>query len=97
MLTRYKHDHDAVDELLRGSIPESVARLRDRYGCRTTGLAWLAAEPIVVRAAMAAFGVWREHVCGDALRLLSISRASERRAAAPCCSVEHGSRCATFS
>jgi hypothetical protein len=50
-----------------------------------------------VRAAMAAFGVWREHVCGDALRLLSISSASEPRAAAPCCSAEHGSRCATSS
>ena len=34
----------------------------------------------MVRAAMAALGVWREHVCGDALRLLSISSASERRA-----------------
>lgn len=80
MLTRYKHDHDFVNELLRESIPESVARLRDRYGCRTTDLAWLIAEPLMVRAAMAVLGVWREHVWGDVLRLLAGSSAGERRA-----------------
>lgn len=80
MLARYKHDHDLVNELLRVSIAESMERLRDRHGCRTSGLAWLAAPSLVERAAMAVLGRWREQVWHDVLRLLAASHAGERRA-----------------
>jgi hypothetical protein len=80
MLARYKHDHDFVNVLLRECLPECVARVRERHGCRTTELVWRTAAPLFVRSTLATLGVWREHVWGDVLRLLAASSEDERRA-----------------
>ncbi len=80
MRARYKHDHDFVNELLRESLPECIARVRDRYGCRTTAVLWRTAAPLVARAFLGALGVWREHVWGDVERLLDAASSDEHRA-----------------
>lgn len=77
-LARYKHDHDYVNVLLRASIPESFERLSTRYGCRTSGLLWTAARPVVMRLVMATLASWRELVWAQVLALLAADTASER-------------------
>lgn len=79
-LARYKHDYDHVNELLRESLAECVARVRDRYGCRATSLVWRVARPLVGPGCLAAVAAWRAHAWGDVLRLLGARSGEERRA-----------------
>jgi hypothetical protein len=84
MLIRYKHDFDYINALLRDMMPECMARVRDRYGCRAAGAVWATARPLVQRGFLAGLAVWRERVWGDVRRLLAAEgdagRAAVRRA-----------------
>lgn len=80
MLARYKHDHDYVNELLRESIAECMARLRERHGCRAAGATWRLAGPLVEHGFMAALAAWRQQVWGNVLRLLAAPGEGARRA-----------------
>jgi hypothetical protein len=84
MLIRYKHDFDYINALLREMMPECMARVRDRYGCRAAGAMWAAARPLVERGFLAGLAAWRERVWADVRRLLAaedeVGRAAVRRA-----------------
>jgi hypothetical protein len=82
-LVRHKHDHDAIDGLLRAGLPEIEGLLLHRYGCRATWLATRArrADNAATEAALALVEGWRATVWGDALALVRGS-AAERAARA---------------
>jgi hypothetical protein len=78
-LSRYKHDHDAVNSLLAASLPESLARLVERYGCSTTAVvAGRALLPVTGRLSLYVLGRWREHVWDNVLALVHARSEAER-------------------
>jgi hypothetical protein len=80
MLIRYKHDFDYINAILRETMPECMARVRDRFGCRTAGTMWGTARPLVMRGFLSMIGAWRERVWGDVRRLIAADGAAERGA-----------------
>ncbi|AUX46295.1 hypothetical protein SOCE26_078000 [Sorangium cellulosum] len=82
MLARLKHDHDAVNELLRLSIAEALARLSTRHGCGVSAFLRDAAPETASWFAMELLSRWRERVWADVLSLLAARGASEREALA---------------
>lgn len=81
MLARYRHDHDAVNTILRASAPEIYERLLDRYACPLT---WLATRSRHVNAALTdgalrVLGGWRSDVWEDMLVLLRAPDAHAQR------------------
>lgn len=80
MLIRYKHDFDYINAILRETMSECMARVRDRYGCRAAGAMWGTARPLVSRGFLAVIGAWRERVWGDVRRLLAADGAAGRAA-----------------
>ncbi len=69
-LTRCKHDHDVVNELLRESFPEALHLLASQHRCGVSGILLERARHIAERVTMAILGSWRDHVWGDAVVLL---------------------------
>jgi hypothetical protein len=70
VLARYKHDHDAVNRLLRDSIPEALDHLIERHGCSITHGLRRHTFRITEWATMRILTTWRERVWFDALALL---------------------------
>jgi hypothetical protein len=69
-LSRYKHDHDAVNELLARSLPEALDRLERVYGCSMTGLLGERIRGHAVRVMLEALRRWRDHVWTNVVELL---------------------------
>lgn len=73
MLARYRHDHDAVNEILKAAIPECLGRLAEHYDCPATGLVmrnrWVCAA--LQRLTLSVLKSWRDHVWNDVLALLT--------------------------
>ncbi len=82
-LVRHKHDHEAINGILRAGVAEIEGLLLHRYGCRATWLATRArrADNAAREAALALVEGWRATVWGDALALVRGS-AAERAARA---------------
>ena len=77
-LRRYKHDHDAVNELLRASIPEAFDHLIARHRCEAAGLIFRRTYAFAEWAAMALLANWRERVWSDVLAMLAARTAHAR-------------------
>jgi hypothetical protein len=78
-IARYKHDHDAVNEILEASMPEILDRLVKRYACpisaRSTRTPELTAKTIATT--MRTLERWRERVWDEMLLLLRARDAHE--------------------
>ena len=72
-MARYRRDHDAVNEILRESMPEILARLAVVHGCQLARLARI--DPRVQRAVsvavLALLADWRDRVWDDMMVLLT--------------------------
>ncbi|HLU66674.1 MAG TPA: DUF5995 family protein [Kofleriaceae bacterium] len=79
-LARFKHDHDHLNVILRGSMGECFERLCTRHGCRFSGVLWQRPQPVTARLVLSVLTSWRERVWTDVLRLLEADREEERRA-----------------
>ena len=77
-MRRYKHDHDAVNDLLRASIPEAFDHLIRRHRCDAAALLFHRAYAVSEWAAMWILATWRARVWDDALVLLHARSAAER-------------------
>jgi hypothetical protein len=77
-MRRYKHDHDAVNDLLRASIPEAFDHLIRRHRCEGSSLLFHRAYALSEWAAMWILATWRARVWDDALVLLHARSAEER-------------------
>ncbi|MDP2315212.1 MAG: DUF5995 family protein [Pseudomonadota bacterium] len=83
MLARYRHDHDAVNDILRAATPEVCALLLARHRCPVT---WVATRSRRVHRALTAYALdaiagWRSQVWADMLDLLHATDARARLAA----------------
>lgn len=78
-MARYRHDHDAVNGVLRSALPEVYARLSDAWRCPLTRP--MTSGPVraqaVGAAAMLVVEDWRDRVWGDAVALLHASPARQ--------------------
>jgi len=70
-LARYKHDHDAVNELLAASLEEALQRLLGRYDCRVTEHLTGRLRPWACRRMLATLASWRAVVWDDVLDMLA--------------------------
>jgi hypothetical protein len=77
-LRRYRHDHDAVNDLLRASIPEAFDHLIAQHHCDTAALLFRRAYALSEWTAMRVLSSWRSRVWDDAMTLLHARRAGER-------------------
>jgi hypothetical protein len=77
-LLRYRHDHDAVNDLLRASIPEAFDHLITLHRCDTAALIFRRAYAFSEWAAMLVLSTWRARVWDDAMTLLNARHAGER-------------------
>lgn len=78
-LSRYKHDHDAVNGLLEASLPETVERLVERYVCPLTPRMFSeGARPVARWTTLFVLGRWRAHVWKDVLSLVHAAGEPER-------------------
>jgi Family of unknown function (DUF5995) len=69
-LARYKHDHDAVNELLAQSLPEALDRLERVYGCPMTTMLGRRTRRHAVRLMLNALQRWRELVWTNVVEML---------------------------
>lgn len=72
-LSRYHHDHDAVNQILEDAIPEVLCLLSNRYDC-TAARFLLRADELLHAASgvtMAVLRAWRARVWQDLLRILA--------------------------
>lgn len=69
-LRAFKHDHDAVNVLLRASVPETIDLLATRYGCPVSRAMAGRAPRVAESVIMQILGRWRARVWDDALELL---------------------------
>jgi hypothetical protein len=69
-MARYKHDHDAVNQLLAVSLPEVVACLSNRYGCTVTERFMGKLLPVTGTMVLGMLGRWREQVWKDVRALV---------------------------
>jgi Family of unknown function (DUF5995) len=69
-LARYKHDHDAVNELLAQSLPEALDRLEQVYGCSMTRLLGERTRRHAIRLMLDALRRWRELVWTNVVEML---------------------------
>ena len=70
-LRRYKHDHDAVNDLLRASIPEAFDHLVSRHRCEASALIVRRTYAFAEWATMRILATWRSRVWDDAMSLLA--------------------------
>lgn len=68
-IARYKHDHDAVNGLLRASIPEALDTLAHR-GCRLAALLQKTGPSLAKATIMPLLSFWRAKVWDNVLTLL---------------------------
>jgi hypothetical protein len=78
-LRRYRHDHDAVNDLLRASIPEAFDHLIHRHACEATALVFHRAYAFAEWATMRVLASWRARVWDDAMALLHATSDGARR------------------
>jgi hypothetical protein len=78
--TRFKHDHDHINSILRRSLAECFERVIARYGCRFSHLAWNRSRPVTRRVVLSLLSVWRERIWDDVLRLTAAEGEAARRA-----------------
>jgi len=78
-LDQYKHDHDAVNSILRASMPEIFDRLEIDYGCfLTQRLTQFGGRKYAMEFMLGTLQRWREEVWQDLLVLLNEERQIER-------------------
>jgi hypothetical protein len=77
-LARYKHDHDAVNQLLAATLPEAVACLRERYGCVVTERFTGKLLPVTGAMVLEMLRRWREQVWKDVRALVFAPSARAR-------------------
>jgi hypothetical protein len=77
-LRRYRHDHDAVNDLLRASIPEAFDHLITLHDCEAAALIFRRAYAFSEWATMRVLTSWRTRVWDDAMTLLRARHAGER-------------------
>lgn len=82
LLARYRHDHDAVNEILAAALPECMQLLAERYGCPVTRLvvSLPRVQATLSRLVMAVLKHWRDRVWTDVLELLAAPQAEDRDA-----------------
>jgi hypothetical protein len=78
-LRRYKHDHDAVNSILRASVPEVFDHLVNRHACPVARLLYRRAYALAEWTAMEILTTWRERVWSDALALLRARTPAAKR------------------
>jgi hypothetical protein len=79
-MSRYKHDHDAVNHLLRASVPEAFDHLGGRLDCDLSRVIYRHTYGAAEWLAMRVLSAWRERVWGDATELLAApTAAAEQR------------------
>jgi hypothetical protein len=79
-LRRYKHDHDAVNDLLRASVPEAFDHLMHRHRCGTSALLYRRAYAVTEWATMRILSTWRARVWEDAMAMLAAPTPAARDA-----------------
>jgi hypothetical protein len=62
-----KHDHDAVNALLRASVPATLDLLADRYGCPLSRALRAQMPTVTEHVAIGMLGAWRARVWRDAV------------------------------
>lgn len=77
-LSRCKHDHDLVNELLRTSFPEALECLVSRHDCATSGLFLERVRRPAEWMTLGILGTWRERVWDDAIALLRTTTDPQR-------------------
>ena len=78
-LARYKHDHDAVNCLLRASVPEAFDHLVERHACPLSRVLYRRAYGMAEWVVMHVLTAWRERVWHDAIALLRAGTPTARR------------------
>lgn len=79
-LARYRHDHDAVNDLLRASVSEALERLSRDHGCVLSAFLGRSALPLARWLMMQVLARWRARVWSDVLALLASPGDGERAA-----------------
>ncbi|AKT42031.1 DUF5995 family protein [Chondromyces crocatus] len=79
MLSRYKHDHDQVNELLREAVYETLELLIERHRCAVTEVVYQRAKTAARWFAMAVLRQWRAQVWSTVLAMLSADDVSEKQ------------------
>ncbi len=77
-LRRYKHDHDAVNDLLRASIPEAFDHLIHRHHCEAAAVIYRRTYAFAEWATMRILANWRARVWDDAMAMLAARSTAER-------------------
>jgi hypothetical protein len=77
-LRRYKHDHDAVNDLLRASIPEAFDHLVARHQCAAATAIFHRAYAFAEWSTMRVLTSWRARVWDDAMEMLAARTAPMR-------------------
>ena len=82
MLARYRHDHDAVNQILEAALPECLAILANRYACPMTRLITRnkRLQAVVSSLMLSTLKLWRDRVWRDVLELLAAKRNGETAA-----------------
>lgn len=70
-LRRYKHDHDAVNDLLRASIPEAFDHLILRHRCEAAKVIFHRTYAVAEWAVMRILASWRGRVWDDAMAMVA--------------------------
>jgi len=79
-LARYRHDHDAVNELLRAAMQEALERLARDHHCVVSALLDGWARPVARWLVMQVLVRWRARVWREVLGLLAAPGEGERAA-----------------
>jgi Family of unknown function (DUF5995) len=77
-LARYKHDHDAVNDLLLASIPEAFAHLAERHGCALSAAIYAHAYAPAKWVTMMMLTRFRATVWNNVIALLAAKSDAER-------------------
>jgi hypothetical protein len=78
-VARFRRDHDAVNRLLRASVPEAFDRLVGRHGCAASRILHARAYGPAEWMAMELLTTWRSRVWDDAMELLDARTEAPRR------------------
>ncbi|MCC6553369.1 MAG: hypothetical protein IT372_10160 [Polyangiaceae bacterium] len=78
LLARYRHDHDAVNAILRAALPEAFERLIRDQRCPVSAFVDRWARPVARWAIMGFLVRWRARVWREVLALLSARGQGER-------------------
>lgn len=77
MRARYKHDHDAVNVLLKESIPAAFERLIRAYRCRTSAALFGPARRVTEPMTLRVLAYFRGNVWNDVVALLDVASDAE--------------------